>query len=135
MKTALAPRSLRIELSISIVLLVLIGASPAHAFRCGNKIVIEDMHEQQVLNACGEPTSIRHLGYVLRGVGPRGSRGLSVGGSTSRYWGFNYYTEEVVVTEFIYNFGPRKFMRRLIFEGGVLVTIESSGYGYHEKRP
>jgi hypothetical protein len=39
----------------------------------------------------------------------------------------------VVVTEFVYNFGPRKLMRRLIFEGSVLVEIETIGYGYFEK--
>jgi hypothetical protein len=40
--------------------------------------------------------------------------------------------QEVVVTEYVYNFGPRKLMRRLLFEGGVLVQIESLGYGYVE---
>lgn len=27
---------------------------------------------------------------------------------------------------------PRKLMRRLVFGGGVLVSIESLGYGYRE---
>ena len=51
--------------------------------------------------------------------------------STGRSYGSLH--QQVIVTEYIYNFGPRKFMRRLIFEGGVLVTIESIGYGYIEK--
>jgi hypothetical protein len=38
-----------------------------------------------------------------------------------------------IVAEYAYNFGPRKVMRRLIFEGGILVSIEALGYGYREK--
>ncbi len=114
------------------LLLVLIGATPAHAFRCGNKIVIEDMHEQQVLSVCGEPASIRHLGYTIHGGRVPRNRGFLFDGSGWRDADYNYYAQEVAITEYIYNFGPRKFMRRLIFEGGFLVSIESIGYGYHE---
>ena len=134
MKTALTAKRLRIKLAVSLLLLALIGATPAHAFRCGNKIVIKNMHEQQVLSVCGEPASIRHLGYAMRGVSIPRSRGLYFEGAAWRDADFNYYVQEVVVTEYVYNFGPRKFMRRLIFEGGVLVTIESIGYGYHEHK-
>lgn len=130
-KTALTANRLRLKLAVSLLLLVLISATPAHAFRCGNKIVIKDMHEQQVLSVCGEPTSIRHLGYTMVGVRLPRSRGLPFDGAAWRDADYNYYTQEVAVTEYVYNFGPRKFMRRLIFEGGVLVTIESIGYGYH----
>ena len=42
--------------------------------------------------------------------------------------------QEVVITEYVYNFGPRKFMRRLLFEGGILVSIEKIGYGYRDER-
>lgn len=114
------------------LLLLLIAASPAHAFRCGNKIVIKDMHEQQVLKACGEPTTIRHLGYAIRNI-EIPYRRRQIGGISSEHFpGYGYYSQEVVVTEYVYNFGPRKFMRRLVFEGGVLTSIETIGYGYHE---
>jgi hypothetical protein len=48
--------------------------------------------------------------------------------------GYAHYTEEVALTEYVYNFGPRKFMRRLVFEGGVLIKIETIGYGYREDK-
>lgn len=115
-----------------LLFLLLIAASPAHAFRCGNKIVIKEMHEQQVLNACGEPTTVRHLGYAVRHVEIPYRRRLSGGISSQHFPGYGYYSQEVVVTEYVYNFGPRKFMRRLVFEGGVLMSIESIGYGYHK---
>lgn len=132
-KTAPTVKTIRMKLTGWLLLLVMIGATPAHAFRCGNKIVIENMHEQQVLNVCGEPTSVRHLGYTVRQISLPRRHSLISGGIASRYAGIDYYAQEVIVTEYIYNFGPRKFMRRLVFEGGVLVTIESIGYGYREQ--
>lgn len=44
------------------------------------------------------------------------------------------HEEQVILTEYVYNFGPRKLMRRLIFEGGVLTSIEKIGYGYRETK-
>lgn len=134
LRVAVTAKTIRIILTASLLLVLIIGATPAHAFRCGNKIVIKNMHEQQVLNVCGEPTSIRHLGYTLRNISRPRRHGLISGGIVSRHPGFDYYAQEVVVTEYIYNFGPRKFMQRLVFEGGFLVRIESIGYGYREKR-
>ncbi len=116
--------------SLFVAVLLILAAAPAHAFRCGNKLVREDMHEYQVRRACGEPTTVRDLGTTIRSVeipGPR-VRVNGVTGVRRGYYG--YYTEEVVITEYVYNFGPRKFMRRLLFEGGVLVSIEKIGYGY-----
>lgn len=107
-------------------------AGDAHALRCGNKIVRDGMHEAQVLAICGEPTTRRDIGRTLRGpdirVYPSDPRY-----PTDRYYYPIPYPTEVVVTEYVYNFGPRRLMRRLIFEGGVLVSIESIGYGYIEK--
>jgi len=125
-------RSYRLKVIAAALLLAAIVATPAHAFRCGNKIVIENMHEQQVLRACGEPASVRHLGYTLRNVDLYDRRDSSGTLSTRRYSNYGYYTQEVVVTEYVYNFGPRKFMRRLRFEGAILVSIETIGYGYRE---
>ena len=123
--------------SIALLLLVSLGllfAEPAAAFRCGNKLVKDGMHEQQVIAVCGEPDSIRHLGYALRSYSPPVRRRLGPGFTEYRYPGYGVYTQEVMITEFIYNFGPRRKMRRLLFEGGILVTIEDIGYGYRKKR-
>ena len=108
-------------------------AAPAHALRCDGKLVLEGMLEVEVQEHCGEPASVRDLGYVVRSVHPFAQRPPH-GGVLFRYGPGNYY-QEVVVTEYIYNFGPRKLMRRLRFEGGVLTDIETLGYGYRAKRP
>jgi hypothetical protein len=106
-------------------------SEPALAFRCGTKLIRDGMHEQQVVARCGQPTTIRHLGRAIRTY----DYFSHVRRHGYTYWrspGFSHLATEVVVTEYVYNFGPRKLMRRLIFEGGVLVTIESIGYGYHD---
>lgn len=114
----------------ALAVLLLLAANPAEAFRCGSRIVTEDMHEAQVRRACGAPTTMRHIGRTLRNVDiPVESHH---GGLTSRRFHGYGFTQEVIVTEYVYNFGPRKLMRRLVFEGGVLVSIESLGYGYRE---
>lgn len=109
---------------------LMVLSDPAHALRCGSKLVLEGMLEQEVIEHCGEPTSVRHLGYVVRSFHPLSRRNLS--GTEIYRYGRDYY-QEVPVTVFVYNFGPRKLMRRLRFEGGMLTDIETLGYGYLEK--
>ena len=119
--------------AVSTMLVVaLLAAEPAVAFRCGSKLVKDGMHEVQVVAVCGEPTTRRHLGYALRSYDYRLRRNTGPGWTADHSPGYGLLTQEVIITEYVYNFGPRKLMRRLIFEGGVLVTIETIGYGYRE---
>jgi hypothetical protein len=90
------------------------------------------MHEAQVIAICGEPTTRRDIGRTLRGPDLR-TYPTDLRYPTDRYYYPIPFATEVVVTEYVYNFGPRRLMRRLIFEGGVLISIESIGYGYLEK--
>lgn len=117
----------KLPISIALACMAFLASDPAHALRCGNRLVNEGMHESEVKAICGEPISERSLGYVLRSHIDR-THGLT----TTRYYGG--YRREVLVTELVFNFGPRKFMRKLRFEGGRLVLIETIGYGYREKR-
>ena len=115
-----------------ILIVALLAAEPAAAFRCGSKLVMDGMHEVQVVAICGQPTTYRNLGYALRAYDFRYHRDPGSGWSTYRNPGYGLLTQEVIITEYVYNFGPRKLMRRLIFEGGVLVRIETLGYGYRK---
>ena len=110
----------------------LLVAEPAAAFRCGSKLVVDGMHEAQVIAACGEPATKRHLGYTIRSFS-YDSGHYAPGWNRAYFPGYGTFSEEVAITEYVYNFGPRKFMRRLLFEGGVLVRIETIGRGYIEK--
>lgn len=118
----------------TITLVLLLTSASAFGFRCGRKLVIENMHEAQVRKACGAPTSSRHLGYATRSSYVPVRRSLSSGVTTEHFPGYWQTIEEVALTEYVYNFGPRKFMQRLTFEAGILVKIETIGYGYHEKK-
>lgn len=109
---------------------LLLAGNPAHALRCGSKLILEGMLEAEVIAHCGEPTAVRDLGYVVRAFNPLEQRG-PFGGLLFRHGPGNYF-HELQVTEFIYNFGPRKLMRRLRFEGGVLRNIETLRRGYRE---
>ena len=117
-----------------VTMALLLTSTSAFGFRCGRKIVTENMHEAQVIRACGNPTPSRHLGYAVRGTYVPVRRSLAGGITVEHFPGYGHFTEEVALTEFVYNFGPRKLMRRLMFEGGVLVKIETIGYGYREKK-
>jgi hypothetical protein len=119
------------KLSISLVLTAtaLLASDPAHALRCGSLLVKDGMHESEVIAICGQPVSERRLGYVLRSHIDR-THGLS----KTRYYGYGGFYREVLVTELVFNFGPRKLMRKMRFEGGILTSIETIGYGCHKKR-
>jgi hypothetical protein len=120
--------------SLTVLLLGTLLAEPAAAFRCGSKLVKDGMHEQEVVALCGEPTSRHHVGYALRGLDPGSRRLGSPGWSASYFPGYGVFTVEVVITEFIYNLGPHKLMRRLVFEGGYLVNIDTLGRGYIDRK-
>jgi hypothetical protein len=119
-------------LRIAIACGAMMIAGNALAFRCGNRLVKEGMAESQVIELCGEPESTRHLGYKLRPYiikRPAGQSSLS--GSRHIYAGFH---EEVLIKEMLFNFGPRKLMRVVRFEGGRMVTVETAGYGHPKEK-
>lgn len=114
------------------IALALLITTDAWALRCGSRLIKEEMPEAEVIALCGEPVSTKYLGYVLRPYilkRPAGLSGLS--GTRHVYGGFH---EELLVKELLFNFGPRKLMRRIRFEGGYLVSIETAGYGYRGEK-
>ena len=119
---------MRNALSLFVVLLLL-ATTPAEAFRCGNRIATEGDLADRILAICGEPTAarswievqVRPLLYGRRHAG--------------RYRGHTYargkgVPVEVLVEEWVYNLGARRFTRVLRFENGYLVRIRTEKYGY-----
>jgi len=117
----------------ALTLALLLASTNADAFRCGRKLVLENMHEAQVLAICGSPATARNLGYVTRGSYLPSRSRLSGLITSEHFPAFGPFVEQVILTEYVYNFGPRRLMRRLLFEGGILVRIETIGYGYRER--
>ncbi|MBT8144972.1 MAG: DUF2845 domain-containing protein [Gammaproteobacteria bacterium] len=104
---------------------------PAQAMRCGNRIVGEGDIVGYVLAICGEPAATRSWTEVREQLffAPRRDRLFYRHGSRGRgYW----LPVEIVVEEWTYNLGTRRFMRILRFENGNLVNIRTTRYGYSE---
>lgn len=106
----------KLRIAVAAVLLIAVTA-PAHAFRCGTRIITRGDHAEKILRFCGEPSSVHtrfqtrsyvtRLGHVYPGV-----------------------VEEVVVEEWTFNLGPRHLMRVVRLENGFVEEIKSLGYGY-----
>lgn len=117
-------------------LLSLITSQSAFALRCGPYVINEGMFKGEVLGKCGRPVSVSsHI--------ERRSNGNSVfnqqyyGNQRKLYpnstfgFGQNYSVEiEVVVEEWIYNFGSSRIQQYLRFENGNLKEVRNLGRGY-----
>ena len=102
--------------------LAALAATPAWAFRCGTHLITEGDTQESVRAKCGEPSQVQHRNVLRPAVIWRYGRPYRVGGGDL----------DVEIETWIYNLGPNRFMRRLRFEDGVVVEIETLGYGYHE---
>jgi hypothetical protein len=103
------------------LMLALLGFLPALAasqtIRCSDKIIGRGSSRFEVASLCGDPAQVDHKTVYnsISGATP----GLLAGSSV-----------EVQVELWTYNFGPNKLMQRILFEDGVVVRIESLGYGF-----
>ncbi|MEP7314249.1 MAG: DUF2845 domain-containing protein [Pseudomonadota bacterium] len=93
----------------------------AHAFRCGNKLVVEGDTAGAVLAKCGQPTEVTHKSIQRPPIIWRNGRYLRVPGGNL----------EVTVEIWTYNLGSNKLMQRLRLEDGEVRQIENLGYGYN----
>lgn len=98
---------------------LLLTVTDALALRCGRQLVQVGDHQLEVLDKCGEPD------WTEQRVAVRGNRLRHPDGvlEESRY-------VEVVIDEWLYDFGPRKFKQLLQFENGVLKEIKNLDYGH-----
>lgn len=106
------------------VVFAIAAASPAYAdMRCGSHVITEGDTRSRVMAYCGDPTEIQSTSSILRRpVTWVNGRPYTVGD------GF----VEVPVDVWLYNLGPNKLMRRIRFEDGLVVQIDTLGYGYNE---
>lgn len=126
---------MKVLLSLPMSILIVAMFSPtAWAFRCNSYVIDTGMPKIEVMQKCGSPSSqdthVEHR--VIR------TRQSSQADYRSRDLLRNYRDRdsqeiereiEVVIDEWIYNFGPTRFMQLLRFEDGRLVEIKDLGYG------
>ena len=98
--------------------LLLLTVTEAQAFRCGRQLVQIGDRKLDVLEKCGEPE------WTEQRSAFRGSRLRHPYGALT----LDQY-EEVIIDEWIYNFGRRRFRQFLLFENGILKQIDDLGYG------
>jgi hypothetical protein len=104
----------------ALAVLTVVDATPAQALRCGTRLVHEGDTPSQVRNLCGEPSDVVTTTETRTRTVHRRVAGVVVSDTVS---------VEVRVVRWVYNFGPQRFMRRLVFEDGQLVDIEELGRG------
>jgi hypothetical protein len=103
------------------IVLLLAGpvAGRADGMRCGNALITQGDSLLRVRHECGEPTYAAQ--YVTYGSQVVFNPLLRL---------YSDLTVPIMVEEWTYNLGPTRFMRKLRFENGELITIESLKYGY-----
>jgi hypothetical protein len=107
------------KIPLLIACLLVLSTSPSYALRCGGDLILEGDTQSQVLASCGDPTEI--VDWVEH-------RLIRV------HYPYSSIFEEIIkpvyVEEWLYNFGPRRFMRKLRFENGHLEGLKTLGYGH-----
>ncbi len=113
---------------LGVALLLLAADANAESMRCGGKIVSRGDSQYRVRAICGAPVSEQRR--VQTRTVERSVFGPCRNGERQPRC---RYTErvsvDVVVDEWIYDFGKRRFVRHVIFEDGELSSVETSGYG------
>jgi len=89
----------------------------SQSLRCSDKIIGEGSTRLEVSSLCGDPAQVEHK-TIYKDVSTA-APGVSVGTTT-----------EIQVELWIYNFGPDRLMQRIWLEDGVVIRIESMGYGF-----
>jgi hypothetical protein len=86
-------------------------------FYCGDKIVAPGDSRANVLEKCGEPAW----------------REIREDAITESYLLDSTPVNFVTTEEWVYNFGSRRFLHFLRFQGDLLAVVETGGYGYDDR--
>ncbi len=103
------------------------GTASAQALSCQQRLIAVGDSSARVMQLCGEPAEIvQRTESRSRVVQRRAADGTIIADTV---------TVTVVLEHWTYDFGPRRFMRRLVFEEGVLVRLSTLGYGTAGRSP
>ena len=92
----------------------------ADSLRCGNRIISTGSGIAEVAALCGDPTHVDRSSAYRRYAG-RVAPGFVEESAV-----------EIAIEIWTYIFGPDKLMERIRFENGIVVQMDSLGYGYNE---
>jgi hypothetical protein len=121
------PRLVRFAVIVLVALAA--GVLPAHAMRCGSRLVSEGDPRDKLLSDCGQPSSVEawdeeQYEYFGRPPNSRDYREFERYGNSYRVRSW------VRVEIWTYNYGPSRFVDFVRLENGIVRRIYSGGYGY-----
>jgi hypothetical protein len=94
----------------------------AESIRCGSQLILKGSTSADLLEYCGKPTQMTRNGTVT---------GLL--GNTYTAQGItDPATGDVEVETWTYDFGTNELMQRVRLENGIVVQIDSLGYGHDQ---
>jgi hypothetical protein len=113
---------------LGLVLFITFNTLPAHAFRCGTRLISEGDSKFRVLSTCGDPT---HIEIWEEERIYRDYRAPRYRDSENHIYRYPAFVKQLVTIErWTYNLGALKLIRHLIFENGSLVEITTGEHGY-----
>ncbi len=113
---------------LGLVLLIFFSTLPAHAFRCGTRLISAGDSKFRVLSECGDPTHIEiwEEERIFRDFYTPKYRD-----SEDQHYRVPIIVKQhVIIERWTYNLGALKFIRHLTFENGSLVKIATGEHGY-----
>jgi hypothetical protein len=92
------------------------------AMTCGNRIIDRGTSSAEVTSFCGPPTQVDRTAAYRRGAvtANRDNEPTGIGA-------------DVQIEFWTYNFGPNQLMERVRIEDGVVVEVQSLGYGFNDE--
>jgi Protein of unknown function (DUF2845) len=118
----------RFAVPIIALVMCLPRSAGADSLRCGDALVGEGATQAEVAARCGRPSQINH--QTLYSEGAAAQPGGAPPGLPAPPGLLTRSGDETAAETWIYNFGPDRLMQSVRFENGVVVRIESLGYGY-----
>jgi hypothetical protein len=94
----------------------------AESIRCGSQLILKGSTSADLIEYCGKPKQVTRNGTVNGLVGNT----YTAGGVNSQATG------DFEVETWTYDFGPNQLMERVRIENGIVVQIDSLGYGHDE---
>ena len=94
----------------------------AESIRCGSQLILKGSTTEDLLAYCGNPTQVTRNG-TTHGLVGNTYRGSGVIGEA---------TGDIVVETWTYDFGSNQLMQRIRIENGIVVQIDSLGYGHDQ---
>jgi hypothetical protein len=112
--------SLHARSRIAALALAVAAPSMADSLRCGSRLILEGDTAGKLRSLCGTPAAISRSSLQRAPAVWFNGRLVSVG----------FAPVEVPVETWEYNFGPNRLIHRVRLEDGLVVSIDTLGYGY-----